>query len=726
MLVGLLSLTALAPANATVNFKDKASLEQFYSQYLAFLQAIDQGNDAAEFSAADPIGLLRQERVARHYYYPAAAQSTPLSAEDVTLFSDKVIEVARTGTVTYEGKLDYPYIVLTAPDKLDRLIAQENGIELSPFKSYSVRMTEGASLSTMELERLVDDISNASQVQFYPQDYHQRMSELRYIGRMVINIKKNQIPTMIALINAIYLHSEFGHRVLKTAITGPKFYDRSAVKVVLYFSGYGADFTRAINEYVVAKFQRFGLSQSLLDYHPVGMYSVAKGISYSRDSSVHSILYGLHHQWGLVDNSVKYLNSALLNVTYPRNIKRILMATNPLDTLKASFVNGRDGANRISYINNPALYDEVPQHVGYRFAEALSLITARMRNLRYHNAKAYANYIIGLEHAAVSKLPAAIAGDLHRYLVLRMDADASSRSQKAINTAVIGRLQEHSSASRLKPELVGLMLGVLAAGLEKQRGQSEVVTESIGIALVKSRQGPLLGAQVRGCCGVLSVMSNKLFQRYGVQGVRSFIEGLERRDPSLIKLMHVASTQFRPVPSVMFDVPVTVNSLIAGISQQPSKSVVLLLRRHGVMVGHEDGQYYIYDSNAGLYAYPTKNSFGKALNKLVDTYEPRHDLQRRGMGVVEDYDAIFFSGAEHNINDDILLADVSLNDSLDAFGETYLEGKAKRPDEALAGADDLLLDQRRFFQHTNRPISAFSQLIRGTLEAEVQSVGSRC
>ena len=714
VIVSLLSLCVVAQSHATVDFKNAASLKSFYRQYLTFLQQIDR----LDQDLYDPFGFDLQDLVSEHYYYPSGVKSRPLSDEDGSAFVRNLIKLSMQG-VEVGGKKEYPYIVVNAADRIDLKIARKFNRDVLQFTSFSLSAGDHNVADAPPLE---DRILNASLIEFYPLDFYQRISDVLDVGKMVINIKKDKIPQMMDFLLAIQRDPKFGHRVLKAAIAGPKFYDKTAEKVVLYFSGSGQEFTKKINQHVVGLLARW--SSALLSYHPVGMYPVAKGISYRTFSKLLAKNIGQVYHWGLIEQGVRDLDSRLLYFTEKLERKDLMASRDKLKTLKLALTHtdtGVKGDTFLYYFNNPALMTAYSNHFsGARFHEDLGIVAAQLRALKYHAPDRYRQYIEGLDNYSTQVFSQKVS----RVLVQLDESGSNEALRSKAQNLVVRQLKLFAGTPVRYPKKAGAFLGQLVAMAGKQTLWREKDVLIHGRSVVKARQSNFLGV-AQGCCSGFAVLSNQTFQRYGVYGLRVLLNRVLKQDSALINFIYAASSVFADGFQKNTMNYMSLEDAIRGLDfgEDRIKTEMLRTKGHVVMIGNQDNKYYLFDPNFGLFSFYSPDELLQDLATLMDKYYAYFDGDN-GEKLVGIYDLPDLSSIQRDVgglNSRLALLDVSVNDTVEAFGNEYLA------QSEITESAELALSSRDFYRHHYQPISAFSEIafsaIKGIVEGELPPPG---
>ena len=249
LMFSLFVLPLCLPVYAGVDLKDAAKIDEFYERYVKFLKIIDKVD--RDYDQEDP---SFRSLVTEQYYYPPEAKSTAFTDEETerlstSLLSTSLVDLSARYVEVGDSK-EYPYIVVNAPDAVDRKMAKEWGRPLKAFDGFVIR--DGQDVDA----EMVDNIKNSGLIEFIPPDFYQRINRIKMMSKMVFNVKNPILFDVVDFIRRIHRDPDIGHKVIKSAIYGPKFYDLVSNKVVVYFSGIEEGFTQKVSDYFVEKNRR--------------------------------------------------------------------------------------------------------------------------------------------------------------------------------------------------------------------------------------------------------------------------------------------------------------------------------------------------------------------------------------------------------------------------------------------------------------------------------------
>ena len=689
-------------------FQNADKLKTFYRHYAEFLVQIDQKSKL--FANA-----LVQKVVAKDYYYPKGLKSLRLTPRDITSYSKKLVELARTSKTVGEG-LEFPYIIVNSPDSIDRQAAWDFVRDLERFNSFSI---SHGNIPDESLAGVLKHIKYAGSVEFLPADFHQRMRDVVTISKMVINIDKSQIPKMMTLLSGIYHDDSIGFRVLKAVMAGPKFYDKTSQQVAIYFTGTGGNFTEKVNQYFVDYFNNSGLSGFLTDLTPVDMYSVSKGISYSLMSNIQPLPKGMTpYRWGMMGDQVKLLDARLLQAASSETRRFIVKGydrAQVIDRLKTFWA--AEGGDHY-YFDNPALYDALGQEFSAdAYREALSIITSRMRSLKYTSTNNYQSYVDGLENYGGYVFEEEGSRLIGEY----MNASKGSLAETRLSTqkSMLTLLREADS-----PLEIGVLRGIINAGDESHQvwRDKTVAGNTQGKLLIASDQGRFSGTPTRNCCYVLNLMASKILADYGPTGIVALLEQLNAENEALLRFVNAAGTAF--VESSLSGSPQTYSvGRFFGwlLDNSEPESGVIFLAGHALTVAQSHGQIILYDPKQGAFIYTDQNDAKADLVGMIERrygyYDQSGEEKLIGYSSIKSIVPLSEGALFHQ---KVVLSDASVSDTLGAFSEQYILGPVLINDPEQVGRikegnNRAVLAENEFYSRRNRPILELSELVADTI-----------
>ena len=478
------------------NFRDQAKLDKLYQDYLYFLQGIKGDLDAGEVNAS---GYSLQEWVTREYYYSRSSETPPLTQAETTGFVDAIIEVAQSYRQFGHDNInkEYPYVVINAPDEIDKSLALELNRSLKPFQGLSI--SQGHIDNQDALKRAIE---NSGVIEFYPQDFYQRMSGIINLSKLVINVDKDKIPETLAFANRLYDDPKFSHRILKVAIAGPNFYDRTTERLAIHYASEGPSFNRELMSFIRERLDDENLTPYLIDLVPVGMYPVQKGVGYLSMSKNLKQVQDFAYQWGVIDSPVKSMNTRLLELTDESSLKVILSAAKPMEVLKQDYAMTEEGPFYY-YDDNPALLMTGRQNsLEESLSEQFGIEMSRVRSLKYFDSTAYHAYRNGLENYHDVPQSGEVNDIIERY------RNGSPQESGESLVRMIELLQGHSIPAE---QMVGLV-GSFAETNETNFHWWEDTTGPLAGDFLWHNQSALIGSASTGCCYSMALMVSWLLE----------------------------------------------------------------------------------------------------------------------------------------------------------------------------------------------------------------------
>ena len=725
----------LTQSETANGFQDQDKLDKFYQDYLVFLKHLQNEYDV---NTADAGNYRLQKLVSRLYYYPASVTA------DAAVDNAKKNGYARWLLMLAESpdiinkRPEYPYITVNAPDEVDlaALIKyrRENGVEeirtSDYFKSFSLR--DGHVDTGTEFIR-IRNIINAGRVEFIPPDYHQKIHDVTRISKLVINLNQQRITDLMGFLKRLHKDPLIGHRVLKTSLAGFNYYHLTSEKATVYFSGVGEQFTNDVSDRILSLIEAKGWQQDLLDITPVGMYPLAKGVSYQLDDVDQKISYGIHYQWGAVGSLVKQVSLRLLNLSEPNVLNKLLGVGQENDQLLylRMLLNPEYENLENNYFNNPALFSGnrvagVFNEVDFR--ERLSIIIAKMRALKYHRFADYQQYRQSVDNANSVIFSDDINGALDAY-----ENSVETTDEAMLNNAKRELLQRLTGD--ISAEQTGALLNYILAGLVRHREVVDANAENPGAdfggtVLLKDQLGSLLGLGNHLCCYQLNLMVASLLKHYGEYGARIFLEQIAGGNKSLLKFIYATSSAANRPPYETYAQRLSVEQVFKALSAEPSSlenAGVMLLYGHSLSVAYQGDRYYVYDSKTAFRRYDTLQEAVSGTQELI---EERYDYLSDEQVVLDLSDGLFSVEGNRVLHSELVLLNVSMRDTLHAFVSQYVVPELERhllgdntvwPSRTeyrdyLALNNKIISTEKEFVKSLNRPVVPLSVIATQTLE----------